>query len=240
MLVENNQAIKSKTPYCAKDDNIASQQAQHWLTAFTQEALDLGAKERAMSLKKKLGNVIDIKNIKIPNKNTHSYVSWDNGKISEVGKDLPPYSSEFGSCIPVLARGIKEGFSQPSHVSLHHVDQEPDRFCKTLENLAKKIEKGTLEIFISGGLGASKRQYENTCDYIEECEEKYKNIKFKIVEDTFRICDLGQPNKVVQGICYPESCGLSYAGFDELQRPFQIVDISRHHHTDSVEKVIWY
>lgn len=237
LTISNNQALETKFE---KDENRRSQQSQHWLTAFTQEALDLGAKERALFLKRKLGNVIDLNDIKIPNKTTHTYVSWDNGKISEVGKELLVYSTEFGSCLAVLARATKEGSSQPSHIALHHVDQEPSRLCKTLEKLAKQIEKGTLEIFISAGMQLSKTQYEDTCDYIEECEEKYKNIRFKIVEDTFRICDLGQPNKVVDGICYPETCGLSYAGFDELLRPFQIVDITRNHNTGSVEKVIWH
>lgn len=214
---------------------------QHWLTAFTQEALDFGVRERMIFLNKKLENVIDLKEIKIPNDKTYTYVGWDEGRISDVEKELLLYSTEFTSCIAVLARAFKKNSDKASHIALHHVFLKPKNFSETLSMLERVIKAGTIEFFISSGLKSTENNKEEIYIIINEFSKKYINIEFKIIEDIFGICDLGEPNKVIEGIPYPETCGLDYAGFDELQRPFQVIGVTCDRGGDKgpIEEIIW-
>lgn len=211
------------------------------MTAFTQEAVDLGIKERALSLGKKLGTVVDISTIKIPNNATHTYVGWDGSRVVDTEEDLPPYSEEFGSCIAVLAKGFKDQLNKPSYLALHHVFLYPERFNNTLKNLVGKVKNGTIEIFISGGKHSVRDHLQQIKQIIRLFTKNFPDVQFKTVDKTFGIADLGQLNKIVREICYPETCGLAYVGFDDQYRPFQVVNSTCNHpfNKNEIEKVKW-
>lgn len=46
-----------------------------------------------------------------------------------------------------------------------------------------------------------------------------------VVDNTFQICDLGTPYKIVGKQGFPADYRLSDVGFDDLYRPYQVVDI---------------
>lgn len=214
----------------------------HWLTAFTVEALELGVKERALSLHKKLGDVIDIKEITIPNQTTHQFVGWDGGRVSEVDKDLPLFSSEFGSCIAILARAFEDHSKKPSFTALHHVFMQPLSFNQTLKKLQEKISAGTIEIFISGGIQIESGEYlREIYSVIDKRRKKNKEITVEVCDDTFGIGDLGQPHKVVKEMCYAECVGVFHAGFNAQHAPFQVIDMTNNHPFDkaTITKIFW-
>lgn len=97
---------------------------------FTRDALAFDMQQRASTYGRNLGDVVDITKIDIPaaDNETHTYVGWDESKISEVGKDKTLYTTQLSVCIAVLSRAFKEGSSTPSHTALNHVWVHPKQF----------------------------------------------------------------------------------------------------------------
>lgn len=215
---------------------IAEKKKTQWLTAFTQEAIFFKVQERAISLGKQLGEVIDISKITIPEHNS-SFVGWDKGKVSQVGTELPLYTTELGPCIAILARAFQET-DQVSHTAVHHVFMAPDKFSDTLKNLVEKTVKGTIEIFISGGNSDSREDCNKIISIIKQFQQRYLDIQFIIAENLFGLCELGVPYKVNSSGYYPESCGLKYTGFNDEHLPCQVIDVSKNRDCEA-DKVIW-
>lgn len=214
----------------------------NWKTAFTLEALQYGIKERALALDKEIGEVIDISQVTIPNNETHIPVGWDSFRISEVGKDRPPYSKEFGPCIAILARAFVKNSTTPSYLAVHHVFMQPHHFENTLKALEEKMTRGTIQIFITAGMQKESGPDRSTLiDIIDERRMQNPEIDIELSDDTFGIADLGSMHKVVKGMCYQETCGVGYVGFNEQFAPFQIVSLTAKHNFDlnSIDRILW-
>ncbi len=216
---------------------IADPLDTYWQTAFTEGALELGVPERASTLNKKIGSIIELQALEIPRETTHTYVGWDEGKVVEA-KDPPLYSTAFASCVAVLARAIPDGDDQPSHLAMHHVFLKPQNLSATLKTLAEKVEKGKIEIFISAGLSDFIYLYHEIPKMIAQCQEQYPNHQFEIKDNTFGIADLGVAKKLINGQYYQEQCSVIYAGFDRQHRPYEVVHISNNH-ADPHEQLLW-
>lgn len=214
-----------------------------WITAFTKEALDLGVKERSISLNKQLGKVIDINQVQILNEASGIFVNWDSGRIVEGKTVRPLYSTDFLPCIAVLARAFPKNAKNPSHLLIHHVFQHSEYFSTTLTALVNKINKqGKIQLFISGGKEISEHRKEELYNIIENQKKNAKHVELEIAHDSFGICDLGQLGKEIGGKIYSESCLLSYVGFNDQQMPYQIVDVTCNHPYDKtkLQSVRWY
>lgn len=197
----------------------------HWLTAFAQEALAVDIRERMEILNKQFGDVINMSEIVIDEGNTHTYVGWDDYKISEVGKDRPLYTKEVAVCLAVLSRAFKEGSDKPSHTALNHVMMSPETFTETLTELVERVGKGTVQVFISGGEECSQGNLTTILGIIDIFNRNYPDVEFTVIENTFGICDLGKSYITDGKQRYRGDCALSYVGFDVSHRPWQIVDI---------------
>lgn len=203
------------------------------LTALSQTALQFGFEERVLSQGKNLGKMIkDVSKIPRATDYPHAYVRWDEGLVAQVkGADMPLYSGGFTRCFAVWARAFSKDSKEPSYLALHHVWKEGKNFESTLERLVDKIESGTIEIFISGGKRTNENNYIQVRKIIDEFRSILPNIEFSLVEDQFGIYDFGKPyQQTKNGMVYPAHPVLSYTGFDQKQRPFQIIDIKLNGH----------
>jgi hypothetical protein len=154
-----------------------------------------------------------------------TYVGWDQGKVVEVSKENLLYSEQFGPCLAVLARGYKDGSDEPNYLALHHVFFDTSRLLDTLNDLVQRVGRGTVEVFISGGMEMSERSYREVHDIIKKSATK--ECSTNVVDDTFRIADLGTVYKCTDR-CYDMSNGIDYVGFDSSphHNPIQVIGIT--------------
>ena len=96
------------------------------------------------------GKLLNIEANKIPiDEQSALKVGWDKHAVIPVGKGLITY--EVGMCVVVLARATPKDEKNPSHLAMRHAWRESFYVYIMLECLAEIIQKGTIEIFITGG-----------------------------------------------------------------------------------------
>lgn len=220
---------------------VAEKSAQ-WITIFTKEALDLQVKNRMQACGKSIGEEVSIQHITIPDDSSYQVVAWDQGIISEVGQDLPLYTRHIGPCIAILARAFQENSEQVTHTALHHLFMLPERFGDTLKALCEKVQKGRVEIFVTGGLmqmATSRANRFKVIVLIEKFISEYPAIQFVHCQNLFGLCDIGKPYKQTTTMLCPESVGLEYVGFDPQHNPCQIVGVTHDHNVQEPFDVIW-
>lgn len=209
-----------------------------WSTGFTEKALLAG-------LEKKIPDYYNIKKIPLiegqfPVEGSETYVGWDQGKVVNLASEKPLYSTEFGPCVAVLARGYKDNSKFPSHLALHHIFTTPSKLTDTLRELIKQIGAGKVEVFISGGQKMSQSYHEEIQNIIKKSATK--NCQIAIVDNTFRIADLGTVYKC-SNKCYPMNPGIPYVGFtSKHQNPVQIIGVSDSHKDvpdSSIRQFVW-
>lgn len=167
-------------------------------------------------------------------------MGWDEGKVVNLEKDQPLYSTEFGPCVAVLARGYKDNSNLPTHLALHHVFTSPSYLKDTLSELIKQMGSGKVEVFISGGQKTSQSYLEEIQSIVKKSATK--NCQTAIIDNTFRIANLGTVFKC-SNRCYPMTPGISYVGFtSKHQNPVQIVDATDRFEDvpdSSIRKFVW-
>lgn len=150
----------------------------------------------------------------LPTYDSHTYVGWDQGKVASIDEN-PLFSKEFGSCIALLGRGIKEGENRVSHTSLNHVFVTPKSIEPTLLMLIEKVKSGIIELFITGGLEQTKNNKSQMEKIIHDLGKINPNVELMIKDDTFKIADSEM------GIY--QIAGIKYVAFDRNGNPYQII-----------------
>lgn len=146
------------------------------------------------------------------------------GKVRDT-KNLPLYTEEVGSCLVVLIRGTQSGESQATITSLNHIFADSKTFEPTLKEIANKVQKGTLEFFIAGGMKITEEYVNTVKNTIELYKAIYHEIAFEIRDNTYGQCELGKMYIRVKNAFLVASYGLKYVGFDEQSQPYQIIDV---------------
>lgn len=214
-----------------------------WLTALSDKALRIGAEARLESLGKRLPN-IKVKDLTLPQRETATYVGWDQGKIAKVGAPSL-YSTQFGPCLAILARAFTKDSQEVAYTSLNHIFMRPETLSPTLQELVSKINQaGRIEFFISGGHQSSQLKLDQIRKIIEISRTMFPSVQFEEADHTFGIAELGECYFEVKSkeIILRGSCGLSYAGFDQFYNPYQVLDFS---HTpeetplEGIESIFW-
>ncbi len=204
-----------------------------WKVAFNENALKWGADER-MTLADR--EIIGINTVNFRSDGDEC-VAWDQGKVIEAGSKRI-YSKEFGPCIAVLARGYKENSDTPTHLALHHVFHDTLSFQRTLSKLIGLVQRGEIEVFISGGDKTSKDKYREILKIINKSSTG--DCRVVVQDDTFSIADVGTPAKYTKDGYFPMSLGISYTGFtsDEQINPVQVIFLRDAHDSVSDSEVI--
>ncbi len=188
-----------------------------WSTGFTKGALFIGCPDKIPYTTQ----IVPIEEELYPDRNKETYVGWDQGKVVDLSLEKPLFSTEFGSCVAVLARGYREDSNLPTHLALHHVFSSPTKLTGTLNKLVDQVGSGKIEIFISGGMKETKEFRKQIRKIIENSQTE--NCRIEVLDDTFGIADLGTAYKRADQY-YPVTTGILYAGFtSEYQNPLQII-----------------
>lgn len=211
-------------------------QVRNWSTSYSDFAKALGipaAVESKLSRRSQPLQILPFENFKTycdkHSPPLHSkYVGWDQGHVMQTVNNPFLHSKEFGSCIAVLARGSQDKANKKvDHLALHHIFTNADLAKKTLSDLIGKVQQGTVEIFISGGTLELKNLKEDLEAVIATLQKEHPSCEVTVKGDTFGICDIGQvyvitTQNMIHSLGRP---GLSYAGFDIHQNPFQIINV---------------
>lgn len=203
-----------------------NQLKNHWTFAFEKETIEYKVDQFFRQNIKDIHEV-SIKEISLPSSEAiedFEYVSWNQSIVVPAEQRIRPYSSEFSSCIALLARGYPEGNDQPSQLGLAHIwDIEHLKSCVGILNeIQQEIADGKVEVFISGGYSQSRNLHDGLldeiCDFIFE-----STCEVEIVDDQFEIANLGWIELVTEkDICHKGTSGLSFAGFDKENNPFAV------------------
>lgn len=208
-----------------------------WSTGFAQKALWAECSKRIpYDL-----TTIPVREEIYPSEDQETYVGWDQGKVVDLALEKPLYSTEFGPCIAVLARGYRKNSDLPTHLALHHVFMNPSKLTDTLHQLAEEMGTGKIEIFISGGMKMTEGNREAIYKIIQESQTKSSPIK--VLDDTFGIADLGTAYKCSDQ-CYPMTTGIAYTGFTTVyQNPLQIIKVEDRYREipdSDIKKILWF
>lgn len=220
---------------------------QTWTTALTHNAKAIGVEKRVHALFPNAINIA-IENVAIPildtQDQTHQWVGMDQGRVVSVN-DKPLYSTQFGSCVAILARAFPAHSTNVSHMSLNHIYLKPANFRKTLEELVETIQRtGAVEIFISGGNRSSIEDLEEIQAIVSDCTSRFKNVEFRSKASTFGIAEVGEYYLFDENRTgHQGNCGLASAGFDQQGNPCQVIDVTHPSFKNSLPKnpnVRWF